>query len=62
MGAAASKAKSARPTKVPAFAQKPIGQQVAQAQGRPVEPLPKASETKSDGASPLLHLSTLDAS
>ncbi|GAA5904646.1 hypothetical protein JCM8208_004839 [Rhodotorula glutinis] len=48
MGAAASKAKSARPTKVPAFAQKPIGHQVAQAQGRPVEPLPKATDTKSD--------------
>ncbi|GAA5848120.1 hypothetical protein JCM8547_004417 [Rhodosporidiobolus lusitaniae] len=50
MGNAASKAASkAKPSRIPAFSQQPIGEQVQQAQGRGrVEPIPKASETKSD--------------
>ncbi|GAA6050061.1 hypothetical protein JCM3770_001350 [Rhodotorula araucariae] len=50
MGAAASKAKAAKPSRIPAFGQRPIAEQVQQARGRPAnaEPVPKASETKSD--------------
>ncbi|BGP37814.1 hypothetical protein JCM10450v2_001746 [Rhodotorula kratochvilovae] len=47
MGAAASKAKGAKPSRIPAFGQRPIGEQVQQARGQPIEPMPKASETKS---------------
>ncbi|KAJ8295352.1 hypothetical protein OF846_001593 [Rhodotorula toruloides] len=41
-------ATKARPSRMPAFGQKPIGQQVAEARGRPSQPLPQASETKSE--------------
>ncbi|GAA5894666.1 hypothetical protein JCM6882_006651 [Rhodosporidiobolus microsporus] len=45
---AASKAKQAAPTRIPAFGQRPISEQIQEARGQPVEPLPKASESKSD--------------
>ncbi|GAA5925789.1 hypothetical protein JCM1841_006317 [Sporobolomyces salmonicolor] len=49
MGNSFSKAASkAKPSRIPAFGQKPIGHQVAERGGRPAEPMPQASETKSE--------------
>ncbi|GAA5894554.1 hypothetical protein JCM5296_005128 [Sporobolomyces johnsonii] len=49
MGNSFSKAASkTKPSRIPASGQKPIAQQVAERGGRPAEPMPKASETKSD--------------
>ncbi|GAA6023829.1 hypothetical protein JCM10207_005387 [Rhodosporidiobolus poonsookiae] len=49
MGNTASKAASkAKPSRIPAFGQRPIGEQIQEARGRPAEPTPKFSETKSD--------------
>jgi hypothetical protein len=50
MGNSASKAATKiKPSRVPAFAQRPIGEQIQEAAGKKVTPIPKASESKSDG-------------
>ncbi|GAA5822738.1 hypothetical protein JCM11251_004360 [Rhodosporidiobolus azoricus] len=53
MGNSVSKAASkvtgsAKPSRIPAFGQRPIGELVQESRGQKVDPIPKASETKSD--------------
>jgi hypothetical protein len=50
MGNSASKvASKVKPSRMPAFAQRPIGEQIQEAAGKRVTAMPKASESKSDG-------------